>query len=93
MQADGRTDTVAVNLAAAESQTAPLPLDQLEALGVRMGTTETPEDLRRVRERERQLQLEELEHVQKLWRWGILAAIMFLLIETWVAGRRPTVNV
>lgn len=93
MQSDGRADTVAVNLAAAESQTAPLPLDQLEALGVRMGVTESPEDLRRVRERERQLQIEELEHVQKLWRWGILAAIAMLLIETWVAGRRPTVNV
>ena len=93
LEADGRTDVVAVNLAAAESQTAPLPLDQLEALGIRMGATESPEDLRRLRERERQLQIEELEHVQKLWRWGILIAIVLLLIETWVAGRRPTADV
>ena len=58
-----------------------------------MGATESPEDLRRLRERERQLQIEELEHVQKLWRWGILIAIVLLLIETWVAGRRPAVDV
>lgn len=88
MQAGGKSDVVAINLAAAESQTAPLPIDQLEGLGVRLGAAESPEELRRMRERERQLQIEELEHVQKLWRWGILMAIVLLLAETWLAGRR-----
>jgi Aerotolerance regulator N-terminal len=87
---DGRTETVAVNLAADESRTAPLPIEQLEALGVRLGTVETVEDLRRAKDRQRQLQLEELEQTQKLWRWGIIAVIVLLLIETWLAGRRAT---
>ena len=83
----GRSETVAVNLAADESRTSPLPIEQLESLGVRLGTAERPEDLRRAKDRERQLQLEELEQNQKLWRWGLLAAIGLLLIETWLAGR------
>ncbi|MEK6259487.1 MAG: BatA domain-containing protein [Planctomycetota bacterium] len=88
LEVEGRSDTVAVNLAADESRTAPLPMEQLESLGVRFGTAERPEDLRRAKDRERQLQLVELEQTQKLWRWGLLAVIGLLLIETWLAGRR-----
>ncbi len=29
----------------------------------------------------------ELEGRQKLWRWVILAALAFLAVETWLAGR------
>ena len=88
LEVDGVTDMVAINLAADESRTAPLPIEQLEALGVRMGVVETPAELRRSKERERQLQIEELEQTQKLWRWGVLTAIVLLLAETWLAGRR-----
>ncbi|MBC8117343.1 MAG: hypothetical protein H7062_23345, partial [Candidatus Saccharimonas sp.] len=87
LEVEGRSDTVAVNLAADESRTAPLPIEQLESLGVRFGTAERPEDVRRAKDRERQLQLVELEQNQKLWRWGLLAVIGLLLIETWLAGR------
>ena len=88
LEVEGRSETVAVNLAAEESRTAPLPMEQLESLGVRFGTAEHPEDIRRAKDRERQLQLAELEQTQKLWRWGLLAVIGLLLIETWLAGRR-----
>ena len=88
LEMGSETDVVAINLAADESRTAPLPIEQLEALGVRMGTAETPDQLRRTKERERQLQIEELEQTQKLWRWGVLTAIVLLLAETWLAGRR-----
>lgn len=81
-------ETLAVNLAADESRTAVLPMEQLEALGVRTRQAETPEETRRAKERERQLQIEELEQTQKLWRWGILLAIVLLLAETWISGRR-----
>ena len=33
------------------------------------------------------LQFAELENRQKLWRWVIIAAIVLLLGETWLAGR------
>ena len=87
LEVEGRSETVAVNLAADESRTAPLPIEQLESLGVRFGTAERPEDVRRAKDRERQLQLVELEQTQKLWRWGLLVVIGLLLIETWLAGR------
>jgi hypothetical protein len=87
---DGRTDVVAVNVAPDESRTSPLPIEQLEALGVRFGAAETPESTRRAKDRQRQLRLEELEQSQKLWRWGILIAVVMLMAETWIAGRRVT---
>ena len=88
LEVGGRSETVAVNLAADESRTSPLSMEQLESLGVRLGTAERPEETRRAKDRERQLQLEELEQNQKLWRWGLLVAIGLLLAETWIAGRR-----
>lgn len=87
LEVEGRSETVAVNLAADESRTSPLSIEQLESLGVRLGTAERPEETRRAQDRQRQLQLEELEQNQKLWRWGLLVVIGLLLVETWLAGR------
>ena len=87
LEVEGRSETVAVNLAADESRTSSLSIEQLESLGVRLGTAESPEETRRAQDRQRQLQLEELEQHQKLWRWGLLVVIGLLLIETWLAGR------
>jgi hypothetical protein len=87
LEVEGRSETVAVNLAADESRTMPQSLEHLESLGVRLGTTERPEETRRAQDRQRQLQLEELEQNQKLWRWGLLVVIGLLLIETWLAGQ------
>jgi Mg-chelatase subunit ChlD len=74
----------AVNLAAAESNTAPLPLEQLEQLGVKMGTklarTQELDQLRQERDTE-------LESRQKIWRWLIAAGLVVLVVETWWAGR------
>ena len=76
----------AVNLAPEESRTAPLALDQLEKLGVplRVATEATPEQIAR---REAQMKSAELENQQKLWRWLIVATLIVLIIETWVASR------
>jgi hypothetical protein len=74
-----------VNLAAAESRTAPLPADELERLGVPVpGTAPGAE---RVAARQAQLQRAELEGRQKLWRWFLAATLAVLLLETWLAGR------
>lgn len=75
----------AVNLDSAESRTAPLPVDELERLGVPMKLQEI-EPAAQV-EQKRRLHDAELEGQQKLWRWLTLAALMLLLLETWVAGR------
>ncbi len=76
----------AVNLAGEESKTAPLTLEQFEQLGVPVkpqpvGTTE------QIARREQQLKATELENHQKLWRWIIVATLVVLIFETWVAAR------
>ena len=73
-----------VNLDAAESKTAPMPVDELERLGLPMTSgTVTPA---LVVARQETLHNAELESRQKLWRWLIVAALAVLLIETWLAG-------
>jgi hypothetical protein len=74
----------AVNLDAAESRTAPLPLEQLERLGVPLQRHEVK--LVKNPEEQRRLHDAELESRQKLWRWLTFAALMVLLGETWLAS-------
>ena len=74
----------AVNLAAAESDTAPLDTERLEQLGVRFGTDLTrAEKLARIR----QQRDTELEDRQKVWRWLIVGVLGLVIVETWWAGR------
>jgi len=74
----------AVNLDDRESRTAPLPGDELERLGVPLShqLTVASQSARQIR-----LQNAELEARQKLWRWFIVATLVVLLLETWLAGR------
>ncbi len=74
----------AVNLDPAESRTAPLPIDQLERLGVPLKPREV--EWAKQAEHKQQLHAAELENQQKLWRWLTLAAVVVLLVETWLAG-------
>ena len=74
----------AVNLAPAESKTAPMPIDELEQLGVPIGTG--PAGTLRATRAQR-FQAADTENQQKLWRWLIVGALAFLLIETFLAGR------
>ncbi|QDU41526.1 hypothetical protein Mal4_58940 [Maioricimonas rarisocia] len=84
--------TVPVNLAAAESRTAPLAPEVLEGAGVILSEESRPESAGESELRERQLQNSELESRQKMWRWFVTTAIVILLLETllssWLAGRR-----
>jgi hypothetical protein len=81
----GRELAFAVNLPAAESDTAPLDAERLERLGVRLAG-----GLSRVEraERLRQQRDIELEGHQKGWRWLIVAALAVLILETWLTGRK-----
>lgn len=82
----GQTKRVAVNLPADESKTAPLPVEALEALGVRLAKESAPETPATIEEK-KNLQVRELEARQQLWRWCLTAALGCLVIETWYAGR------
>lgn len=77
---------VAVNLDPAESRTAPLPVETLERLGVPLKPS-TALDRQKEAEKKERLQAAELEQRQKLWRWLLVAVLVFLLLETTVAGR------
>jgi len=89
--AGGTPIRFAVNLDATESRTAPLSIDELERLGIPLKPREI--ELAKQIEQRRVLQNAELENQQKLWRWLTVAALVLLLMETWVAGwltRRTT---
>jgi hypothetical protein len=92
VQTGPRSWAFAVNLDPAESRTAPIPLDDLERLGVPLQLQ--PLDPPTLAARERQLHQAELESRQGLWRWLILAALIILLVESWLAGRltRPSLE-
>lgn len=83
---DGAEIAVAVNPRPEESDTAPLPLETLEALGVRLETGDRPTAEEAETDR-RQLLASELESRQKLWRWLLVAALLTLAWETWLAHR------
>ena len=79
----------AVNLSPEESRTAPMAADTLSNLGVPVKSA--PATLAAAPKADPAATLmtaaNELEGRQKLWRWVLLAALGFVLIETWLAGR------
>ncbi|MCE9603427.1 MAG: BatA domain-containing protein [Planctomycetia bacterium] len=77
---------IAVNVPAEESKTAPLAVEALESLGVRLAKAETPTTPETIAERQT-LQVREMESRQQLWRWCLAAALGVIVIETWYAGR------
>ncbi len=75
----------AMNVPHAESQTAPLDLEQFEQLGVVIGVQATREE---EYARLSRLQNIELENHQKLWKWCIVAALVLIGFETALAAWR-----
>jgi hypothetical protein len=90
----GGPATMAVNLPVVESDLELLDAGALTRLGVTVAQ-EPPRDAQpgpnaeaqRQRERER-LHLAELEQQQRLWRWLLVGAVLCLLGETWLSGRK-----
>jgi hypothetical protein len=75
----------AVNLAADESKTGPLTVEDIQKLGVPV-RERNPAAEKLTEKQQLHLQGVELENRQKLWRWLIVTAIMVLIVETWLAG-------
>ena len=80
---------IAVNIDPSESQIDSMPVDQISALGVEVGTHNTTDE---EIEQQRKLMDCELESRQKLWKWLILGAIGLVIAESWLAGRTDRVN-
>jgi len=76
----------AVNLDPAESATAPLPPEALERLGVGTRPAGGGNLARAASTREQSFRAS-LEHDQALWRWLVLAVLLVVLAETWLAPR------
>lgn len=93
VQSGGKQWRFAVNLPPEESRTAKMPVEELERLGVPVHNVlqKSPQQLQA---RQDKLKHIELENRQKLWRWLVIAALAFVLLETWLAARltRPTQN-
>lgn len=85
VKAEKREMRFAVNIDAAESRTAPMQLDELERLGVRLADMDRATAIASV-EKARQRDAE-AESRQGLWRWFIAAALMIVLVESVLAGR------
>ena len=75
----------AINLPARESRTAPLPIEDLEKLGVSVGPS-SGVAVERIERASAHNSFAEMESEQKLWRWVIAAALGVLLIEIWLGG-------
>jgi hypothetical protein len=74
---------IAVQVPVSESRLVPLVVAQLEQYGIAVGQLDS--DVRR-RESVRQMQREELESKQRLWQWLLVACLVVLVVETWLAG-------
>ena len=81
----------AVNLPPAESRTDPLDDEAISALNLPV-LPENDDSSKIVKNSEQPMNDRVLEDDRKLWRWLILAAILLILVETWLGGwlaRRP----
>jgi hypothetical protein len=76
----------AVNLDPAESATAPLPPEALDRLGVGKRAA-GPGSVARAADAREQSFHAALERDQALWRWLVLAVLLVVLAETWLAPR------
>ena len=81
----------AVNLPPAESRTAPLDDEAISALNLPVFSG-NDDSSNTVKNSEQPVNDRVLEDDKKLWRWLILAAILLIIMETWLGGwlaRRP----
>ncbi|MBN1363093.1 MAG: BatA domain-containing protein [Sedimentisphaerales bacterium] len=78
----------AINLAPQESRTDPMPIEDLENLGVVQSAFGGPAvaNAAAVAQAKRVNDLVRMEEQQKLWRWVLVLVLAVLLVETWLAG-------
>jgi hypothetical protein len=77
----------AVNVDPAESKITPLANEDLSSLGVPLGAGNDVASQRANEARERSLLATDTEARQKMWRNFLLAALAFIVVESWLSGR------
>jgi hypothetical protein len=80
--------SIAINLASGEGRVAPLNEQRLAEVGVKLEKRKSAAEA--ATDAVTQLRLEDSQHEQrqKGWKTLLLAALVILVIETWLAGRR-----
>ena len=86
VESSAQSRSFAVNLAAGECRTAPVPTEEIEKLGVSLEQS-SGAAVERTERVKRQANLARMEYEQKLWRRLLVALLTVLLIEIWLAGR------
>lgn len=86
----GQNLLVAVNLDPAEGRTFAFdPAIDFAALGIPLLEAAAPVAALELSGSDKiRVEAEEKEEKQKLWKWLLVAALLLLLVETWLAGRR-----
>lgn len=79
------TCTIAVNIARTESLVSPLPVEKLEALGIRL---HQPVDADTEAATMKKLGENQIEARQGLWKWLLVSALGLLVVESLLAGRK-----
>ncbi|HEX7863055.1 MAG TPA: BatA domain-containing protein [Verrucomicrobiae bacterium] len=77
----------AVNLDPAESRINSIPNDDLSSLGVPLGSIRDATTQKAAEARQRNLLATDTEARQKMWRNFLLAALIFIVVESWLSGR------
>lgn len=85
---------VAVNLHPTEGNTAPIdPFASFHEWNIPLINEAVEADRSKLTKTQlERLESEEKEESQKLWKWLILAALIFLIAESWLAGRPSSTN-
>lgn len=90
VEKNGKPILISVNLAPNESRTTPIdPNIVFTERGIRLVGEDDANAPILSEESRLRIESEEKEEKQKLWKWLIFAALIILLIETMMAGRRP----
>ena len=84
---EGERLTHAVNVPFSESRLDPIPPESFTELGITLAR-DGSQALAQLTDADRaRMRSKELEDRQKLWKWLILAVLVFLIVETWLANR------
>lgn len=94
IESAGESRIFAVNISPKESRTAPMPVEDIEKLGVVLDRGENV-PTQRTQEMRRQANLAEMEYEQKLWRRLLAVLLLVVLAESALAGwlTRPTASI
>lgn len=83
LESDQSRRQVAIQVAANESQLTPQDPDVFEQYGIALERTQS--DAQR-KQTARQMQAAELERKQRVWQWLLVAGLVVLALESWLAG-------